>query len=59
MTNLTDLQAKRIEYISNLKQVVNGVHEDYFRWRWGDDYEENIKCLASALEKLLKQGEEK
>lgn len=52
---LTELQARQIEYLSMLKRVINGSHEDFWRYRWGDRYEENIKALESAYYKLLKQ----
>ena len=52
---LTELQARQVEYLSMLKRVINGSHEDFWRYRWGDRYEENIKALESAYYKLLKQ----
>ena len=52
---LTDLQANQIQYLSMVKRIINGTHEEFWRNRWGDSYEENIETLKSAYSKLLKQ----
>jgi hypothetical protein len=49
---LTELQVKQIEYLSVLKRVINGAHKEYFKGKWRNDYEDNIKILKNAFVKL-------